>query len=81
MPDALCVVSPKHSSLIYSVMERIPKFCRIFSPFILIRSGKCRTVMHEAIVAELHPQDHRFLPRSAVPLHQKSGHAGEIRQM
>lgn len=72
MPDALCVVSPKHSSLIY---------CRIFSPFILIRSGKCRTVMHEAIVAELHPQDHRFLPRSAVPLHQKSGHAGEIRQM
>lgn len=28
--------------------------------------------MHEAIVAQLHPQDQRFLPGSAVPLHQKT---------
>lgn len=28
--------------------------------------------MHEAIVAQLHPQDQRFLPGSAVALHQKT---------
>lgn len=37
----------------------------------ILSSEKCCTVMHEAIVAQLHPQNQRFLPGSAVPLHQK----------
>lgn len=31
------------------------------------------TVMHEAVVAQLHAQDERLLPGSAVPLQQKEG--------
>lgn len=56
--------------------ERIPRFVNsriknvVFSVEIL-SSEKCCTVMHEAIVAQLHPQDQRFLPGSAVSLHQK----------
>lgn len=38
----------------------------------ILGSEKCCTVMHEAIVAQLHPQDQRLLPGSAVPLHQKT---------
>lgn len=38
----------------------------------ILSSEQCRTVMHEAIVAQLHPQDQRFLPGSAVPLQQKT---------
>lgn len=58
------------------MMERIPRFVNsriknvVFSVEIL-SSEKCCTVMHEAIVAQLHPQDQRFLPGSAVSLHQK----------
>lgn len=37
----------------------------------VLSSEKCCTVMHEAIVTQLHPQDQCFLPCSAVPLHQK----------
>lgn len=37
----------------------------------ILSSEKRHTVMHEAIVAQLHPQDQCFLPRSAVSLHQK----------
>lgn len=40
-------------------------------------SEKCRTVMHEAIVAQLHPQDQRFLPGSAVTLQQRNTKKGE----
>lgn len=29
--------------------------------------------MHEAVVAQLHAQDERLLPGSAVPLQQKEG--------
>lgn len=58
------------------MMERIPRFVNsriknfVFSVEIF-SSEKCCTVMHEAIVAELHPQDQSFLPGSAVSLHQK----------
>lgn len=42
-------------------------------PSVKIPCGeKCRTVMHEAIVAQLHPQDQRFLPGSAVTLEQRN---------
>lgn len=42
-------------------------------PSVKIPCGeKCRTVMHEAIVAQLHPQDQRFLPGSAVTLQQRN---------
>lgn len=48
----------------------------------ILSSEKCCTVMHEAIVTQLHPQDQRLLPGSAVALHHKtrereSGCSGE----
>lgn len=78
MPGVLCAVSSKHSTLIWSMMVRIPRFVisgiTVSFSFALLKplsSEKCRTVMHEAIVAQLHPQDQRFLSGSAVSLHQK----------
>lgn len=59
------------------MMERIPGFVNsrirtFFWCVEILNSEKSFTVMHEAIVAQLHPQDQRFLPGSAVPLHQRT---------
>lgn len=39
---------------------------------LLVSGADCCTVMHEAVVAQLYPQDQCFLSCSAVPLHQKT---------
>lgn len=81
MPGALCAVSPKHSTKHLVNDGEDSTVCEqqdqnlFFFFFALLKSSaekKCCTVMHEAIVAQLHPQDQRFLPGSAVPLHQKT---------
>lgn len=81
MPDALCAVSPQRSTLVEPVTGRPPKFlCTERSDLLLFLKlrrdpqavKRACTVMHEAIVAQLHPQDQGLLPRPAVALHQET---------